>query len=188
MRFLDFKNKIPQNLFSFLDLLKIFAEENPSTIKTQLSRWNKKGWITKINRGLYCFDYSKIDELLLANILFPNSYLSAETVLHYYGLWPDIPFSVTSATAAAPKKIINKAGSFFYFKIKPELFFGYQSLKMETGEFLKIALPEKALLDYIYLKKIKSLKDLRLDLQKIDRRRYARYAKFFPLWVQRIKI
>ena len=51
-----------------------------------------------------------------------------------------------------------------------------------------IADRQKALLDFFYIRKIRSLEDLRLDLGGFDFDIYRKYAKFFPDWVQRIKI
>lgn len=154
----------------------------------QLSRLLKTGQIAQIRQGLYCFDPGKIDELALANILYPRSYISLETALNYYGLIPDIPLAVTSITMVTTKKITNRFGQFYYFKIKPELFFGFNQIKSANDEmFFDLAEKEKALLDYFYLRKA-SVSALRLKLKDLDLKSYNEYAKSYPKWVQKIKL
>jgi predicted transcriptional regulator of viral defense system len=187
MRIDDLRSKISENIFTYLDVVKNFPEESPQLIKIQLSRFAKKTQIYKIKRTLYCFDDKKIDELELANHLYKPSYISLETALNYYGLIPDVPQGVTSVNLITTKKIINKYGHYFYSKISPSLFFGFTKVQPPGGNrYFNLASPEKALLDYIYLRKIKSLKDLRLNLSSINKNLYKEYVLKYPLWVKKI--
>jgi len=187
MKYLDLREKIKFNVFSLADVLKYFSQEGKYTIKTQLSRFIKKGLITKIKRELYCFDQSPIDEMELANILYEPSYVSLETALNYYGIIPDVPQVVTCVTLTTTKKITTVFGVFYYRKIKSELFFGFKTIPATTGH-LKIASKEKALLDYFYIRKIKSISDLRLNFKDFNFSLYKQYVKSFPDWVQKIKL
>lgn len=180
---------IQANVFTFLDVAKLFPSESPQKTRIQLSRFAKKGLIRPIKRGLYTFDPQKIDEFLLANFLYSPSYISLESALNYYGLIPDVPQALTSVSLVTSKKIHNEFGSFYYAKIKPEIFFGFIKIPASTHNFfINLARPEKALLDYFYLRKIKTTKDLRLDLKDLDRRRYEKYTQSFPSWIQKIKL
>lgn len=188
MRYLELRENIKSNLFTFLDVIKSFSEENPGLVKTQLARFVSKALIKRIKRGLFCFDESQLDELELANFLYQPSYVSLETALNYYGVIPDIPRSVTSVSLTTTKKISNQFGSFYYAKIKPALFFGYLKVKSPVSEnFFNLARKEKALLDYFYLRKIQKTDDLRLDLKDLDMERYRKYSQYFPQWVRKIK-
>lgn len=189
MKYLDLKEKIADNIFTYLDVLKIFSRKNSQTIKTQLFRFLKKGLITKIKRGLYCFEPDLIDEFDLAERLYQPSYISLETALNYYGLIPDVPQAVTSINLTTTKKIKNRFGDFFYNKIKPPLFFGFLKIKSpKSAVFFNLARKEKALLDYFYIRKIKKIDDLRLNLKELDLNLYQEYGKNFPDWVQKIKL
>lgn len=192
MKYLDLYHKLNRaltgvNLFTFLDTVKLFPSENPQLIKTQLSRFSQKKLITKIKRELYCFDPALIDELVLANKLYQPSYISLETALNYYGMIPDIPQSLTSVAVTTTKKIDNQFGSFHYIKIKQSLFFGFTSVRSSrSSSYYKLALKEKALLDYLYVRKLHNITDLRLNLGEINHTLYNKFARAFPGWVQEI--
>jgi len=187
MKFLELKGAIRGNIFTFIEALKHFPKETPQTIKTQVSRFVKKNLLTRIKRGLYCFDPKQIDELELAHRLYQPSYISLETALNFYGIIPDIPQTVTSVTLTTTKQIHNQFGTFSYNKIKPQLYFGFTKVKSPTtSSFFDLAQKEKALLDYFYLRKIKTTKGLRLDLKNLDKSRYQQYVKNYPSWVGKL--
>lgn len=179
----ELRRAVLGNVFSYLDVEKFFGGESSQTIRTQLSRFTKRGLVQKIKRGWYCFDSGGVDELELASRLYQPSYISLETALNYYGLIPDVPQGVTGITVTATKKMATPFGRFYYTKIKPDLFWGFK----RVGSF-SMAKREKALLDYFYIRKIKNVQDLRLSLGEIDRKLYGEYAKSFPAWVQNIKL
>ena len=185
MKYLELQRKIKTNIFTYFDVIKIFNKESSSLAKIQLGRFVQKKYITKIKRGWYCFFPNKIDELKLANLLYQPSYISLESALNYYGLIPDIPQTVTSITPTTTKSLKNQFGQFSYVKIKSSLFWGFKKV---TDENLSLAKKEKALLDYFYIRKIKTIKDLRLDLKDLDLKLYKKYHKFYPLWVANIKL
>lgn len=184
MKYLDLRQKIKSNLFTVLDATKFFPAESEQNIKTQLSRFAKKGRLTSLKRGLYCFDATVLDELSLAGRLYSPSYISLESALNFYGILPDVPQAVTSVTPTTTKEIKTMGLIFSYAKISLRLYFGYLPLAPEG----LIAQKEKALLDYFYLRKIRHTADLRLNLENFDRSVYQKYAQSFPAWVRRIKI
>lgn len=189
MTYLELQVKIKQNLFTLADVEKYFPQELAQTLRMQLTRFAKRKLIKQIKRGMYVFDSGKIDELELANLLYQPSYISLESALNYYGLIPDVPQAITSVNPTTSKKIVNDFGSFYYAKIKKELFFGFtQVVSPRSERLIRLAQKEKALLDYFYLRKLKQVEDLRLNLQTLDRRRYQQYVVSFPNWVQKIKL
>lgn len=187
MKFLDLRGAIEENFFTFTDAVKYFPGEIPPTVRTQLARFAKKELITRIKRGFYCFNPNQIDELELADRLYQPSYISLETALNFYGIIPDVPQSITSVALTTTKQIHNQFGTFAYTKIKPQLYFGFTKVKSPVSiSFFNLAHKEKALLDYFYLRKIKSTKDLRLDLKDLDKKLYQQYLKNYPMWLQRL--
>jgi len=189
MKFLALRRKINFNLFSLTDVNKLFPQENSQLVKTQLHRFAKRKLITQVKRGWYCFDPAKIDELILANILYQPSYISLETALNYYGLIPDITQGITSITLTTTKKITNNFGVFYYTKINQPLFYGFTKIKSaQSKRFFNLAFKEKALLDYFYIRKIKKVTDLRINLNLVDSQIYKKMAKNFPLWVQKVSL
>ncbi len=189
MKYLELQEAIKTNIFSLLDVEKYFFGENPHAIKTQLSRFTKRKMITQIKRGLYCFDKSKIDEFVLANLLYQPSYVSLESALEYFGIIPDVTQAVTSVNLTTFKKISNEFGRFYYSKLKQSLFFGYTKVKSPQAEqHILIAEPEKALLDYFYIRRLKNTNDLRLNISDLDLSKYKKFGVYFPEWVRKIKL
>lgn len=183
MKFLDLRKLMEGNVFGILDVAKLFPEEKPEAIRTQLYRLVKNERLFPIKRGLYAFDKNKVDDLELAGKLYSPSYISLETALNYYGVIPDIPMAVRSVTPITTKKIETDLGDYYYSKINRKLFFGFNQTPFA------IAHKEKALLDYFYIRKLRkvTLRD-RLELDNWDWKRYRKYASAFPKWVQQVKL
>jgi len=175
MTFNQLKNKAKDYpLFKLEDVFKWFPEAKRKTTLNQLNFWIKKKHLEEIKRGIYKIsDYEIKEPFILANFIYSPSYISLETALNYYSIIPDIPFAITSVTINKTNAFkIKNYGSFSYSKVKPALFFGFKTILTEKSYSYNIALPEKALFDYLYLKgkKIKStegfIEELRLSLTK----------------------
>src|SRR5437763_1371478 len=73
------------SIFSVSDIRKI----DPKFYPARLSEWQKKGILKKLRRGYYMFADATLNEqalFLIANHLYPPSYVSFESALSYYGL------------------------------------------------------------------------------------------------------
>lgn len=143
------KSLIDKKIIEIKDIYIFF----PDFDKRRLSEWQKKGYIIKIINGFYIFAETEIDEFFLmriANVIYSHSYISFETALSYYGLIPEAVYQITSATTRKTKVFDTKSGSFSYRSISAKLFFGY-TINAENRFF--IATPEKAILDYLYLRR-----------------------------------
>ena len=164
---------------------------NPEMLRVQVHKWVEKGTLIQLKRGLYIINVpgvKKPPDFYLANrIVFP-SYVSMETALSYYGLIPEAVYSTVSITTKKTNRFNNKLGNFVYHHIKNELFRGYKKLEIEEFS-INIAIPEKSILDYIYLKylNIEVLKDVRLqNLDIIDRERLLNMAVNYPLRIKKM--
>lgn len=187
MKYLDLQQSICSNIFTLTDVVKHFPDDPPHQIQTQLSRFVKRKLLTKIKRNIYVFDSKKIDELYLAHLLYSPSYISLETALHYYGIIPDIPQQITCLTPITTKKILAQKTFYSYTKIKTPLYWGYLQIPSpKSDSFFPMAEKEKAFLDYLYIRKIIIIDDLRIDMSKFDINKLRTYIKHFPLWVQKI--
>ena len=160
---------------------------DPAPVKVQISRWQKSGKLIQVKRGIYllseAYRKEELYELYLASILKKPSYISLEKALEYHGLIPEAVAVYTSVTPKRPAKFISKAGVFGYRHIKSSLFWGYESITMNRQTAF-IALPEKALLDLVYLNgmKISSdyLHELRIqNIDKIDADKLLEFSKRF---------
>lgn len=177
MKFKEFETQL---------LLPIFTAVQAGATSIQLSRWVKSGNLNRLKRGLYQFAGRSVDEFSLAGLLYPPSYISLEAALNNQGIIPDVNAAVTSVSPTTTKMVKISQGSFFYAKIQPSLFFGWQTVKDANGLPYKIALPEKALLDWIYLRKIRDLSGHRVDIGNLNKTRLIKFTRQFPAWVRKV--
>lgn len=175
MTFYELKEKSKKYpLFKLEDIFKWFPEAKRQTTLNQLNFWCKKGYLEKIRQGVYKIaDFEIKEPFILANFIYTPSYVGLEAALNYYSIIPDIPFSTTSVTTNKTKSFKTKNyGIFSYSHLKSILFFGFQTIPVDKNYSYNIALPEKALFDYFYLraKNVNSIEgfieEMRLSLPK----------------------
>lgn len=139
-------------------------------IKTRLA----SGEILALKKGLYVTKLYLLTSMekekygqYIANILRYPSYISLEYALNVYGVIPEGIFSITSITTKTPRDFDNSLGSFTYRNIKANLFSGFKNLMFGNNR-IKFATKAKALFDFLYLKKVNNIEDLRLNLDVFD--------------------
>ena len=153
MRFEDFKRKFsgfPVVSYAQMDI----PGEKDQAFRNQLSRWVKRGLISRLRKGLYALngDDRKISlsRQFIANQLYFPSYVSNEYALSFYGLIPERVADVTSVTPRKTAAFSNEFGTFVYQHVKKDCFNGYTRIKEENGFNFLIAVPEKAVVDFMY--------------------------------------
>jgi predicted transcriptional regulator of viral defense system len=163
------------------------GEVDPAGLRLQLSRWVKSGKILQLRRGLYSlappYQKAKPHPFLVANRLVRASYVSLQSGLAFFGLIPEYVPITTSVTANRPGRRETPLGPFEYRHLKPEYLRGYRLTDLGNSQQAFVALPEKALLDLVYLQPKGDapayLKELRLqNLERLnpdELRRQARY-------------
>lgn len=163
------------------------GRSNTLSLKVQISRWVKSGKLIQLKRGIYLLAelYRKTSpsEFYIAGVLKSPSYISLEKALEYHGLIPEAVAVFTSVTTKRPEEFKTPAGRYDYRHIKPSLFWGYTSLNM-NGQTVFMATPEKALLDFFYLRHVKIsldyLKEMRLQhVETIQPKKLLDYARRF---------
>ena len=186
MNYIDFQRQFQKfPLISLSDIRSVYSDFD----HRRLYEWQKRGYIKKVINNFYVFSdrqFSESDVNYMANKLYEPSYLSMEYALNYYSLIPETVFWRTSVTSRKTKKMLGFLGNFSYQKIKSRLFFGYKLAKINNTTF-KIADPEKALLDFLYLRKdIKTEEDfyeLRLNREvykeTISQKKIRNYLAIF---------
>ena len=159
----------------------------PEYIRMQLSRWVKSGKIHQLRRGLYTlagpFQKQKAHPFLVANRLQRASYVSLQSALSFYGMIPDIVQSTTSVTTGRPDRLQSPLGNFEFRHIHKEYFRGYRLMDFD-GQQAFVAIPEKAILDLIYLQPggetPEFIAELRLqNLEQLDVHELKKQASFF---------
>lgn len=154
MTYLQFKNSV-QRLPFILSRDIAILKTDKQAIRNQLTRWQNKGLLIKLKRGLYILNANdrKINPSrgFIANQLCAPSYISLEYALNFYGLIPERVPVVTSITTKKTIRFTNELGAFTYQHIKPQGFKGFRIVRDENGFDFFIAEPEKAVVDFLYL-------------------------------------
>jgi hypothetical protein len=121
----------------------------------------------------------------LINTLRPESYLSLETILRDSGISTQSPTVLTCVTPGRPGEFRAKSVSISFRRISKNLFWGFQEKRTRYGKY-NIAEPEKALLDWVYLRRQEgsTINTDELDLQRLDRGKLLQYAAKFPIPVK----
>ena len=110
-----------------------------------------------------------------------------ESALFFYELLPEGVFNTTSVSTNKTNEFDIGAGRYYYCTVKRDLFFGYMYYKLSDNAdtAIMIAEPEKAILDFLYLKtwynSYKELSELRfigIVLTKdIDKEKLYKYLE-----------
>jgi hypothetical protein len=134
--------------------LLLAGKVSPGYIRQQLTRWINSGRIIQLRRGLYAIapPYRKVKPhpFVIANRLQRASYVSTQSALTFYGLIPETIYATTSISTGRPERLETPLGVFAYRHVKQKLLAGYTMVDFD-GQQALLALPEKALLDTLYL-------------------------------------
>ena len=159
--------------------LVLRAERSAAT--HTLKRLAAAGLLKRIRHGLWATD-PNLDPLLLPEYLtapFP-SYVSFQSALFFRGMVSQIPSVIYVASLAQTRTVRTSLGTYSIHRLAPSFFGGYDTVKTSG---VRLATPEKALLDTLYLAPARSRLFAHLpevELPKHFDRDQIRY------WVRRI--
>jgi predicted transcriptional regulator of viral defense system len=157
---------------------------DPRSLSVQLSRWVQQEKLVPLRRGVYLLPAAlrraQAPLEYIANLLVVPSYVSLERALAFHGLIPETVPVLQSITRGRPMVFETAVGTFQYRHVKKEWFFGYRETELASGTAL-IAVPEKALLDLVYLSRgeftPERIEELRLqDLDRLNLAALTRMA------------
>ena len=185
------KNLNIVNYFTNLDFSKFINEKN---VNTYIQRYREKHLIFRIKQWVYVtkerVDY--IDKLwkrneyisfLATNVINSPSYISGPYILSLNNITTESAFVMTLITTKKTISFENDFWNFIYQNINKNLFWWYE--RIEDFWFIYYrALPEKALLDRLRLKKdvfysIDYFKELRLNTELLNFTRLEEFVKKF---------
>jgi predicted transcriptional regulator of viral defense system len=115
-----------------------------------LRRLAQEKHIIHLSRGLWAilqFNPLLIPDFLVAPMI---CYISLQTALYHHGMIDQISRMITVVSLARSRKIQTPLATVSVHHMMPEFFFDYE-LDPKTG--VKMATPEKALVDILYYKK-----------------------------------
>lgn len=151
MNFLQFREKFFR--LSIFTIDQVYAWY-PNFDRNSFTRWVNRGLIIRLRKGVYTFpEYKSLPHypFYFANKIYKPSYVSLHTALAYYGLIPESILQITSVTTLKTESFFNDVGEFSYKTIKNNLMFGYQHKEIDNEKNFMIAIPEKAIVDFLYL-------------------------------------
>jgi len=114
-----------------------------------LARLAESGHLAKLGRGRWGFE-GRIDPFALPEYLtapYP-SYVSLQSALYQHGMISQIPAMTYAVSIARTRKFTTALGTVSVHHVDPSFFFGHRTAGRGPG---KIATPEKALMDFLYL-------------------------------------
>lgn len=133
-----------RGVFALSDLRNLLQTDNRDVLYRGLSDLEGAGILSRFCRGFYVA--SDFDPLVLSQRINPESYVSFGNALAKYLLIGSVPRYRVRAAKPGPKRIYsNGEYRIEHLGIKSELVFGY-----EVVDAVRIALPEKAVLDTLY--------------------------------------
>lgn len=174
---------ISLNLKTFTpNLFSNIFNANKTVTKHFLETHIKLGLLIRLKRGLYALKTDQPSEQEIANSLYQPSYISFEYALAFYGLLPEMPYTITCATTKATRNFNVDSSSFLYRKIKINAFTGYSLIKQNNHSFL-IADQDKAYLDYLYFVFLKKLPpNDRLFIRSREKIDLSKIKIYLPLY------
>lgn len=146
---------------------------NRRSLRVALNRLEKDGLITRVSKGWICIEPCETWEIV--KTIFPSAYISMEWALHYHEILDQVYSIITLIWLGKPRIIRNKNYVFEFHRIKPKLYFGFDEKR--------IAEPEKALLDTIYIRKVFP-REINIDL--LDIHKILKYSKIYPKRIENI--
>jgi len=185
--------------FTTNDFNNIFRSSSSRT-KYFLERQTEEGLLIRLKQGIYALKTDPPSDEEIANSLYRPSYISFEYALAYWGMIPEMPYTVTSATTKPTRQFIARNISFSYYSIKEEAYTGYTlvatnrypAINNKGADFVEqsyldartfyIAEPEKALVDYLYFESLgKRLGNDRLYIKKdaLNKQKLRIYALLY---------
>lgn len=140
-------NSAPLSIFDLKALKQYLNVRSDSGLYLLIKQLVTEKVLIPIKPGLYYVEGRSPNHFLVANHLVVPSYVSLESALNFHHLLPQFPMIITSVTLKKTQAKSTIMGEFTYTSITPKLYFGFQQ---QSGYL--IADPEKALIDYVYIK------------------------------------
>ena len=119
-----------------------------------LNRLSESGLITPLNKGHWAID-PRADRFLIPEFLTAPSpsYISLQSALFFHGMISQIPEVIYAVSTSRARLYKTQLGTFSIHHLEASLFFGFETI---GASGIKMATPEKALFDFLYLSPARS--------------------------------
>lgn len=114
-----------------------------------LARLAASGHAIRLRRGVWALP-NRVDPLALPEYLtspFP-SYVSLQSALYLHGMISQMPAMTYAVSLARTRRFTTPLGTVSVHHVQPAFFFGFEEAGRSGG---RLATPEKALIDFLYL-------------------------------------
>jgi predicted transcriptional regulator of viral defense system len=145
--------RMGSNVFRTADAAAYLGVSN-STASRLLARLATAGHLLRLRHGVWAVP-GRLDPLALASHLtapFP-SYVSLQSALYYHGVISQIPNIIYAVSVGRTRLFRTPLGTVSIHHLQPDFFFGFEVLEAAG---VSMASPEKALVDYLYLRPARS--------------------------------
>ncbi len=156
-----------QSLFETRDLAALLNVPDSSATRTA-ARLAQAGLLMKLGRGKWALSRN-LNRLAVPEFLtspFP-SYISLQSALYHHGMISQIPAVIYAVSLARTRRYDTPVGTISIHHIESEFFFDYE---LDESGTVKMATPEKALVDVCYFSPTRSRLFKRLPEIEIPRR------------------
>jgi predicted transcriptional regulator of viral defense system len=168
-------------IFQTRDIVALINQSTTNVSKS-LARLTTDNHLIHLAKGIWGIR-ENIDPFMIPTYLtapFP-SYISLQSALYYHGMIEQIPEIIYAVSIGRTKIFQTPVATVSVHHIPSALFFGYQEISKHA---IKIATPEKALFDFLYLQPAKTRLFTKLPEfefpSDFDR-------KLFLLWLTKVK-
>ena len=184
MNALEFLHQIQKSKLTFVqtrDVADILRISTHSAGK-YLEQLKAQNFIEKVCRGKWVINGAGPDPMQVAEFITAplESYISLHSALFHHGMIEQVPGRIYSVTVDRSKVVKTPIGVYSFHHCNPEFFLGYQYIR----PYLKIATPEKALVDYFYFTPTKSREFTKLPELEIPKtfswKRVREYCEAIP--------
>lgn len=198
MKFADLSRLFADRPFFETRELVAMFDEPKGQVQARLSRWVANGRLLRLRRGRYVLapEYARRQpsEFHISNYLLRPSYVSLHSALDFHGLIPEAVRLIQALTPKHGGEWNTPLGTFRYHSIRMDRFFGYRryparivpgsAAPATVNDAFLMALPEKALLDVIYVGPSPwsraRVAEMRFqDLEALDKHRLMTFAHRF---------
>ncbi len=119
-----------------------------------LARLAGAGHLVRLRRGVWAFP-GRVDALAMPEYLTAPlpAYVSLQSALYLHGMISQMPAVTYAVTLARTRRYVTPLGVVSLHHIQPTFFFGFEDRGDAGG---RLATPEKALVDFLYLASARS--------------------------------
>jgi predicted transcriptional regulator of viral defense system len=165
-----------ENLISeygvIVDFEQIFSQLKDNLerqeVRNLISKLVKNGWLVRIKKGIYYITtlesrgVANISEMIIAQTLVKDSYVSFESALQYYKMFDQRIRMVTSISLKRKKEKEIQGVIYRFIKTNENNYSGWKEVQIE-GRLVKMATLEKAVLDMLTFERTVHSVDLVLE-------------------------